>query len=132
MNLSNGRSLTIDKKFLNKKVLSVRENIVAQIPVSRKYIPDEFNELCIQFSNHFTIIFRAYNDGIAYRIQTSFSDSVTVLKETAYKASICRDGINADRNAMDYIIEKKDIIPGSKWNIHLAPSGGFVIRLIKE
>jgi alpha-glucosidase len=83
MNLSNGWSLTIDKKFLNKKERSIRKIIIAQIPVSRKYIPDEFNELSIQFTNHFTIIFRDYNDGIAYRIQTLFSDSVTVLKETA-------------------------------------------------
>jgi alpha-glucosidase len=54
------------------------------------------------------------------------------LPAGTYKATICRDGINADRNAMDYIIEKKDIIPGSKLNIHLAPGGGFVITLIKE
>jgi alpha-glucosidase len=26
-----------------------------------------------------------------------------------YKATVCRDGINADRNAMDYVIEKKVI-----------------------
>src|SRR4029077_3829035 len=27
--------------------------------------------------------FRAYNDGIAYRISTSFRDSITIMKETA-------------------------------------------------
>ncbi|HEX3769048.1 MAG TPA: glycoside hydrolase family 97 N-terminal domain-containing protein, partial [Puia sp.] len=83
MNLSNGRSLSTDKKTIKKNERSVREIIIAQIPVSRKYIPDEFNELSVQFSNQFTIVFRAYNDGIAYRIQTSFSDSITVLKEIA-------------------------------------------------
>ena len=83
LNLSDGRSLSVGKKKFAKNERSVREIIVAQIPVSRKYIPDEFNELSIQFSNHFAVIFRAYNDGIAYRIRTSFSDSITVIKETA-------------------------------------------------
>jgi len=49
-----------------------------------------------------------------------------------YKATICRDGINADRNAMDYIIEKINIEAGSKMPMHLAPGGGFAVRLIKE
>ncbi len=49
-----------------------------------------------------------------------------------YKATICRDGINADRNAMDYILEKSEIESGSKLPIHLAPGGGFVVRLLKE
>jgi hypothetical protein len=33
---------------------------------------------------------------------------------------------------MDYIIEKKDIKSVSNTNLHLAPGGGFVIRLLKE
>ncbi|HET7003750.1 MAG TPA: glycoside hydrolase family 97 C-terminal domain-containing protein [Puia sp.] len=54
------------------------------------------------------------------------------LPAGSYKATVCRDGIDAGRNAMDYIMEKKDILPGSKQKIHLAPGGGFVIRLLKE
>ena len=83
MNLSDGRSLSVAKKNIKKNERSVREMIVAQVPVSRKYIPDEYNELSIRMSNHFAVIFRAYNDGIAYRIRTTFSDSITVMKETA-------------------------------------------------
>jgi hypothetical protein len=33
---------------------------------------------------------------------------------------------------MDYIIEKKDITSVSNISLHLAPGGGFVIRLLKE
>jgi alpha-glucosidase len=54
------------------------------------------------------------------------------LSASHYKATICRDGINADRNAIDYIIETTDFEAGSKMHIHLAPAGGFVIRLIKK
>lgn len=83
MNLSDGRSLSVDNKKFTKNERTVREIIAAQVPVSRKYIPDEFNELSIQFNNHFSVIFRTYNDGIAYRIRTSFSDSITIMRETA-------------------------------------------------
>ena len=54
------------------------------------------------------------------------------LPEGLYKATICRDGINADRNAMDYTIEKKNITSSSHLNLHMAPDGGFVIRLLRE
>jgi alpha-glucosidase len=54
------------------------------------------------------------------------------LSAGQYKATICRDGVNADRNAMDYVIETTEINSDSKMHLHLAPAGGFVIRLIKN
>ncbi|MBG9376895.1 glycoside hydrolase family 97 protein [Panacibacter sp. DH6] len=62
---------------------TVHETIVAQVPVSRKNIPDHYNELTITFKNNIAVIFRAYNDGVAYRLATTFKDSVTVINETA-------------------------------------------------
>jgi alpha-glucosidase len=55
------------------------------------------------------------------------------LNTGQYKATICRDGINADRYAADYIIEKD--IPLKKDDeirIHLSPGGGFLLKLDKE
>ncbi|MEO6963749.1 MAG: glycoside hydrolase family 97 C-terminal domain-containing protein, partial [Puia sp.] len=51
---------------------------------------------------------------------------------TNYKATICKDGVNADRYAADYmlsdtIVKKNDVI-----KVHLAPGGGFMIKLRKE
>lgn len=65
------------------KTTTVNETIVAQIPVSRKNIPNHYNELTITFKKNFAVIFRAYNDGVAYRIATTFKDSITVVDETA-------------------------------------------------
>ncbi|MDB5119477.1 MAG: glycoside hydrolase family 97 protein [Sphingobacteriales bacterium] len=42
-----------------------------------------FNELSINFSAHYFIIFRAYNEGIAYRFVSDIKDSVKVLSEKA-------------------------------------------------
>jgi alpha-glucosidase len=55
------------------------------------------------------------------------------LDDAQYKATICKDGINADRYAADYVILKD--IPVKKsdsFKIHLAPGGGFLIRLDKQ
>ncbi len=79
----NGQSLSKDAQLQKKFIKSINEIISAQIPVSRKNIRDNYNELTLQFKNNFTLIFRVYNDGVAYRIATSFPDSVIVKDETA-------------------------------------------------
>lgn len=83
MTLATNIHLSNDLKIKSAKTKSVNETIIAQIPVSRKNIPNNYNELTITFKNNFAVIFRAYNDGIAYRITTSFKDSITVVNETA-------------------------------------------------
>lgn len=83
MQLKNGIELSDGLTKISTKTKSVDETIIAQVPVSRRLIPDVYNELVILLKNNFTVVFRAYNDGIAYRIKTGFKDSVTVQDETA-------------------------------------------------
>ena len=83
MQLTNNIYLSGNLQIKSTKTKAVNETIVAQIPVSRKSIPNYYNELIITFKNNFVVIFRAYNDGIAYRIATTFKDSITVINETA-------------------------------------------------
>ncbi len=54
------------------------------------------------------------------------------LDDGNYKATICKDGINADRYAADYVIQKEMVKKNDVINIHLAPGGGFLIRLVKQ
>jgi alpha-glucosidase len=54
------------------------------------------------------------------------------LDEGEYKATICKDGINADRYASDYILIDTLVKKDEEMKIHLAPGGGFLIRLIKK
>ncbi len=55
------------------------------------------------------------------------------LNEGNYKATLCKDGLNADRYAADYIIKKDvPIKKGDVLKIHMASGGGFVIRLEKQ
>lgn len=58
--------------------------------------------------------------------------SFDFLGEGNYQATICRDGINADRYGADYVIEKSEVNKAAKLKLHLAPGGGFFIRLEKK
>jgi len=49
-----------------------------------------------------------------------------------YKATICKDGVNADRYAADYILSDATVKKGDVIKLHLAPGGGFLVKLIKE
>ena len=54
------------------------------------------------------------------------------LPEGTYKATICKDGVNADRYAVDYILSESTVRENETINFHLAPGGGFFIRLEKQ
>jgi alpha-glucosidase len=60
------------------------ENINATIAVKSKQINNHFNELKLDFKGGYSLYFRAYNDGVAYRFETNLKESVVeVLGETA-------------------------------------------------
>jgi alpha-glucosidase len=49
-----------------------------------------------------------------------------------YKATICKDGVNAERYAADYILTDTTVKKNDTINFHLASGGGFFIRLEKQ
>ena len=72
---------------LSVKKASTRFNnstIISPVPEKRKNIPDVFNELTIRFKQPFSVVFRVYDDGVAYRFITHLKDSITIRNETAY------------------------------------------------
>ena len=68
------------KKITHRSNSSV---IISPVPEKRKNIPDIYNELTIQFKSPFSVIFRVYNDGVAYRFLTHVKDSIIVREELA-------------------------------------------------
>ena len=48
---------------------------------TRKSIPDEYEELTLVFKNNFSVIFRAYNEGVTYRFVTNLRGDLTVINE---------------------------------------------------
>jgi alpha-glucosidase len=66
------------KKSVNGKFNDVLVPVVAS---KHSRITDNYNFLSVNFRSGFTITFRAYNDGIAYRFEASMKDSITVKNE---------------------------------------------------
>ncbi len=60
------------------------------------------------------------------KIKLDFIDNGT------YKATICKDGTNADRYGADYVIDSFTVKKDDEIKLHLAPGGGFLIKLEKQ
>lgn len=69
------------KKIKSTNSISISERIFPVIKEKYKEIIDEYNELYIDFKGDFSLSVRVYNNGIAYRFHTSFSESVVVNNE---------------------------------------------------
>ncbi|MCX2476288.1 glycoside hydrolase family 97 protein [Pedobacter sp. MC2016-05] len=69
--IKNGINLGINPQLNSQKQVSHDEVIVADIPVKSKTIIDHYNELKLDFKGNYSIYFRAYNDGVAYRFETN-------------------------------------------------------------
>ena len=57
---------------------------------------------------------------------------LSFLGEGTYKAIIFEDGINADRDATDYVRKEITVTSKDKINVHLAPGGGWAARFVKQ
>jgi alpha-glucosidase len=53
------------------------------------------------------------------------------LSSGNYAATICKDGMNADHYAADYTLEHFTINQQTVLPVHLAPGGGFLLKLVK-
>lgn len=82
-------ALALDKQVLGKAATVVKttkstvNNILHPLYGKSATLTDSYNQLVIQFKDNYSVIFRAYNEGMAYRFVTSIKDSVKVLSEQA-------------------------------------------------
>jgi alpha-glucosidase len=83
-------SLNVDHKKLGEdpNVIDAKQSSYDQIvvPVIRQKfakIRDNHNELRLTMEGGYAVVFRAYNEGVAYRLETSFPDKVKVYSEEA-------------------------------------------------
>ena len=81
MKLQDGIVLGSNPKLKNTKKQSVNKTIQPEIRQKRKEINDVYNELELTFQGNYSLVFRVYNDGIAYRFKTTFPDIIKVFRE---------------------------------------------------
>jgi len=57
---------------------------------------------------------------------------LSFLGDGSYKAVIFQDGINADRDATDYVRKEVNVTSKDKITVQLAPGGGWAARFVKQ
>lgn len=82
LSLNTGEELGKNVAVRNSKTSSVQSRISTAL-YKKAVVPDNYNQLVINFKNNCGVIFRAYNDGVAYRFITNRKDSLVIDAEQA-------------------------------------------------
>lgn len=77
------QSLADGFKVKSNKLETVNEEIISPVPEKRKLIRNHYNQLTVSFSQPYSLQFRVFDDGVAYRIVTRFKDSIIIENEEA-------------------------------------------------
>ena len=81
MNMGDNRILGASPKLRSKSTESVQESLAVQIPNKDATIQNNFNELALNFKGGYQLLFRAFNDGIAYQFIDKSSKTKKVVNE---------------------------------------------------
>lgn len=81
--LSNGQQLSNRLAVAQKKYSQLSESLSVPIPYRRPVIQNNYRQLELIFKQPFSVTFRLYDNGMAYRIGIRFRDSVIITNETA-------------------------------------------------
>ena len=77
----NNAVLGDNPKLANQKKTSVNEILTPVISLKFSTVENKYNQLVLNFKGNYSVEFRAYNDGVAYRFVTNLKNDVEVLSE---------------------------------------------------
>lgn len=80
--LSSGEQLGVNPKFKSVKRQTVNQSIQSPI-YKRSNVADNYNEMTLNFKEDYAIIFRVYNEGVAYRFAVVRKGNFTIEQEEA-------------------------------------------------
>ena len=81
MTLGDGKVLGRNARLEKADRKSVKDKIIPPVRIKSAVIEDVYNELTLTFAGSYFVVFRAYDDGVAYRFGTSATGPVTVMTE---------------------------------------------------
>ncbi|MBI3123503.1 MAG: glycoside hydrolase family 97 protein [Ignavibacteriales bacterium] len=82
MNVNANVMLGVNTKVKNSKTNSVNQVLLREVRQKSKEVRENYNELTINFKENFALSFRSFNEGIAYRFETSLDGELKVNSET--------------------------------------------------
>lgn len=80
--LEDGKSLGINSSFKKSTITSVNNTVKPLFGMAAAYT-DNYNQAMLEFKNNFNLVFRVYNNGVAYRFVTSLPGKIKVKDENA-------------------------------------------------
>ncbi|MFO7575172.1 MAG: glycoside hydrolase family 97 protein [Bacteroidales bacterium] len=83
MELDGGRMIGRNETVSRASTQSVNNMLKPVVAHKNAVVRDEYNSLSLRLRSGFTISFRAYNDGVAYRFESSLKGDLTVVNEVA-------------------------------------------------
>lgn len=83
MKLSDGKILGLNPKLKKADTKTVKEILTPVVKQKYASILDNYEELTFTFEGKYSLVFRVYDDGTAYRFQTSFPSEITIQSEQA-------------------------------------------------
>lgn len=78
----NGKKIGTNPKLRNVKRKMTKEILNPVVPLKFSTIKNEYNQLLLTFGENYSVEFRAYNDGIAYRFIINTKGDIEVENET--------------------------------------------------
>lgn len=82
MQLEGGKNFGVNSTF-RKALTTTVDQVIPSPFYKRKEITDRYNQLTLQFREDFNLVFRAYNEGIAYRFVSTGKKDFIVTNEQA-------------------------------------------------
>jgi alpha-glucosidase len=82
MKLADGTQLGTKPVVKSAKTCSVNQMLPSPL-YKRAEIPEVYNELTLTLKGNYKVVFRAYNEGVAYRFVTDFRKPIIIESETA-------------------------------------------------
>lgn len=82
MSLSSGAKWGVDPRLVKQETRTV-SSVIASPLYKKSAVSDRYNELKLRFKGDYSITFRAYDDGVAYRFEASSKKPFFVVDEQA-------------------------------------------------
>jgi alpha-glucosidase len=73
----------INPKVIKKSTNSVNRDLKPEINIKESSVKENYNGLKLDFKGNYSLSVRAYNDGVAYRFESTIADSIYVKSEKA-------------------------------------------------
>ena len=81
MTLYDGIVLGQNPKLKDSKTKTIDETLTPVVKQKFAAIKDNYEELTLSFVGNYSLIFRIYDDGVAYRFKTNFPSEITIKSE---------------------------------------------------